>query len=558
MRRDFSLVVLPFDNLGGGGVEDYIVDGITEDLTTDISRWPGFLVIARNSAFTYKGKLIDIKRIGEELGVRYAVEGSVRKAGGALRVNAQLLSTETGAHLWADRFDVGRDEAGYDVDDIVRQIGVALGLRLIDIESARGARERPANPDAADVLLNARALQNQGPTPQLVDQSIALYKRAVELEPNSVTALAGLAEALLDSSGGWDDPTNPAKVRAAEELLTRAELLRADDGKVMWVKVFLLGCQNCYAEAAAAAQRAIEAYPNSPGPRFWLGLCLMSDGRSADAIPEFKQAIRLHPRNPHNHNRYYSLGFASMFLDHCDEAIVWFHKSLAAIPRSDTRTRGFVSAAVAAARALAGHAEQAHLSAAEARLHWPTVTARAYFRYNITNPVAIAQIARMRDGLRLAGIRDHADEEADIGIASDDALHTDYEAPTPTSVPGARTIRTLELATMVEQRKPLVLDASVPWGASVPGAVGLWGSGVGGSVSDEHQGRLGRKVQQLTQGDRNMPMVAMGWNSERYQGRNLALRLVALGYTNVYWYRGGREAWEVANLPETEFVMQEW
>ena len=243
----------------------------------------------------------------------------------------------------------------------------------------------------------------------------------------------------------------------------------------------------------------------------------MSDGRSADAIPEFKQAIRLHPRNPHNHNRYYSLGFASMFLDHCDEAIVWFHKSLAAIPRSDTRTRGFVSAAVAAARALAGHAEQAHLSAAEARLHWPTVTARAYFRYNITNPVAIAQIARMRDGLRLAGIRDHADEEADIGIASDDALHTDYEAPTPTSVPGARTIRTLELATMVEQRKPLVLDASVPWGASVPGAVGLWGSGVGGSVSDEHQGRLGRKMQQLTQGDRNMPMVAMGWNSERYR-----------------------------------------
>ena len=159
-------------------------------------------MIARNSAFTYKGKLIDIKRIGEELGVRYAVEGSVRKAGGALRVNAQLLSTETGAHLWADRFDVGRDEAGYDVDDIVRQIGVALGLRLIDIESARGARERPANPDAADVLLNARALQNQGPTPQLVDQSIALYERAVELEPNSVTALAGLAEALLDSSGG--------------------------------------------------------------------------------------------------------------------------------------------------------------------------------------------------------------------------------------------------------------------------------------------------------------------------------------------------------------------
>jgi adenylate cyclase len=554
-----SLVVLPFDNLGGDGVEDYIVDGITEDLTTDISRWPGLLVIARNSAFNYKGKPIDIKRIGEELGVRYAVEGSVRKVGGVLRVNTQLLSTETGAHLWADRFDVGRDGAGYDVDDIVRQIGIVLGVRLIDIESARGARERPANPDAADVLLNARALQNQGPSPQLVDQSITLFERAVELEPKSVTALAGLAEALLDSSGGsWDDPTTPAKVRRAEELLARAELLRADDVKVMWVKVYLLGRQNRYAEATAAAQRAIEAYPNSVGPRYWLGLCLMLNGRTADAIPEFKQAIRAYPRNPHNYNRYYSLGFASVFLDQYEEAVGWFNKSLAALPRGSTRTRGYVSAAIAATQALAGHVEEAHLSAAEARLHWPTVTARAYYRVNITNLVTIAQIAHIRDGLRLAGIRDHTDEEADIGIASDDALHTNYEAPTPTSVPGARTIRTSELATMMEQRKPLVLDASVPWGASVLGAVGLWGSGVGGSVSDEYQGRLGGKMQQLTHGDRNMPMVAMGWNSERYQGRNLALRLVALGYTNVYWYRGGREAWEVAGLPEAELVMQDW
>ena len=124
-----SLVVLPFNNLGGEGVSDDIVDGITEDLTTDLSRLPDFLVIARNSAFTYKGKPIDIKRVGEELGVRYAVEGSVRKAGSTLRVNVQLVSTETGTHLWADRFDVGRDGVGYDVDDIVRQIGTSLNVR---------------------------------------------------------------------------------------------------------------------------------------------------------------------------------------------------------------------------------------------------------------------------------------------------------------------------------------------------------------------------------------------------------------------------------------------
>jgi hypothetical protein len=113
------------------------------------------------------------------------------------------------------------------------------------------------------------------------------------------------------------------------------------------------------------------------------------------------------------------------------------------------------------------------------------------------------------------------------------------------------------LATLLEQRKPLVLDP-VRWGPSIPGAVGLWGAGIGGSVSDQFQERLAWKVKQLTGGDMNMPIVSMGFNAERFQGRNLALRLVAMGYTDVYWYRGGREAWEVAGLPQTELVMQDW
>jgi adenylate cyclase len=113
------------------------------------------------------------------------------------------------------------------------------------------------------------------------------------------------------------------------------------------------------------------------------------------------------------------------------------------------------------------------------------------------------------------------------------------------------------IASQRKQRDPSN-DAGVPWGASVPGAVGLWGSGVGGSVTDEYQGRLGSKMQELTHGDQRLPVVVMGWNAERYQGRNLALRLVALGYTNIYRYRGGREAWEVAGLPETELVLEDW
>jgi hypothetical protein len=159
--------------------------------------------------------------------------------------------------------------------------------------------------------------------------------------------------------------------------------------------------------------------------------------------------------------------------------------------------------------------------------------------------------------LRLAGIRDHADEDADLGLPADDVLHSTYDAPTPIGVPGVRTIRTPDLIELLQRRRPLVLDMN-PWGDTIPGAIGLWGAGIGGNPFDEHQGRLRRKVEQLTGGDRMMPIVTAGWNAERHQGRNLALRLVALGYTEIYWYRGGREAWMAADLPVAEVILQDW
>ena len=137
-------------------------------------------------------------------------------------------------------------------------------------------------------------------------------------------------------------------------------------------------------------------------------------------------------------------------------------------------------------------------------------------------------------------------QDADFGLPSDAVLHTNYDSPTPNTVPGARTLRTPDLEKLLDDHKPLVLDTG-RWGRSIPGAVGLWGSGIGGSLSDDYQGRLRRKMQQLTRGDRARPIVTLGFNAERYQGRNLALRLAALGYTSVYWYRGGREAWEAAS-----------
>ena len=555
-----SVVVLPLNNLGGDGASDDVADRITEDLTTELSRVPDFLVIARNSAFTYKGKQIDVRRVGEELGVRYAVEGSVRKVGGALRVTAQLNSTETGTHIWGDHFEVALDGVGYGVDEIVRHIGLALNRRIVDVESARSTRERPSNPDVTDILLRARSIYNRPVTPARQAELVPLYERAVELDPSSATALAGLAEALLDSIIGNlpADPAAPVTLRRAEELLSRAELLHPEDITVMWVRVYLLRAQNRCPAVIASARRAIEAYPSFSATHFAVGSCLLSMGRSAEAIPELEYAIRINPRNSNNFTRYQEMGFALTFLERYDGSIAWFQRALAAHPGDSAGNLGNRHAAIAAAQALAGLTQDARATAAEAMQLRPTITARGFYGRPVMNPVFAAQMSRLQDGLRLAGIRDHADEDADPELASDDVLRTNYEAPTPITAPGARTIRTPDLTVMLEQRKPLVLDVSLPWGRSILGAIGLWGAGIGGSVSDEFQVRLGRKMQQLTHGDRSVPVVTMGWNAERYQGRNLALRLVALGYGEVYWYRGGREAWEAAGLPETELALQDW
>ena len=144
-------------------------------------------------------------------------------------------------------------------------------------------------------------------------------------------------------------------------------------------------------------------------------------------------------------------------------------------------------------------------------------------------------------------------------MASDDKLHTDLAGPTPTTAPGITTTGTADLPAVLETQKPIVINPLLySRGKSIPGAIGLMNAGSGSSSSDSVLERLRKKMQALTKGDLSAPIVAVGFNSERYDGRNLALRFVALGYTNVYWYRGGREAWEVAGLPETEVEVQDW
>src|SRR5271165_2437089 len=181
-----SIVVLPFANLSGDPEQDYFADGLSDDLTTDLSHLPGSFVIAHTTALTYKGKSVDAKEIGRELGVRYALEGSVRRLGETITVNAQLISTETGAHVWADRFEGERSKLGELQVEAVARLANLLGVELVKAEALRSMRERPSNPDAVDLAMQADYKYNLPDSKAVLDDAVALSERALALDPRNV------------------------------------------------------------------------------------------------------------------------------------------------------------------------------------------------------------------------------------------------------------------------------------------------------------------------------------------------------------------------------------
>jgi adenylate cyclase len=214
---------------------------------------------------------------------------------------------------------------------------------------------------------------------------------------------------------------------------------------------------------------------------------------------------------------------------------------------------------MAVAYALSGQMDSARRAIAEAERIFPFWTIRSFFPEDPTSEARVAQVKQFQNGLRMAGARDHADEDADFGVLPNGDLHAIVSGYTATTAPGAKTIQTAELAHLLAERNSIILDfGGLSWERSVPGAIALRDVGVGGSFSDATQDRLRVKMRQLSKDDLSLPVVAVGWNSENFRGRNLTLRLVALGYRQVYWYRGGREASEVAGLPETDLELQDW
>jgi adenylate cyclase len=289
-----SIVVLPFVNLSNDPEQQYFADGITEDLTTDISRIADSFVISCNTAFTYRNKPIDTKQIGRELGVRYVLEGSVRRSGNRVRITAQLIDAETDAHLWAERFD--RDTADLFAlqDEITSRIANALGIELIAVEAARPT----GHSDALDYILRGRAAVSNRRSRASHADAIASFERALALDPRSAAAQSWLAIALGSRVINQMTDTTAADIERAEALVGQALAASPRSAIVHFASGEVLRAQRRYEEAIPEYETVLAFERNSVWALRALGHCKLMTGSIEEVIPLMEQAIRLSPAIP--------------------------------------------------------------------------------------------------------------------------------------------------------------------------------------------------------------------------------------------------------------------
>jgi TolB-like protein/class 3 adenylate cyclase/Tfp pilus assembly protein PilF len=353
-----SIVVLPFANLSNDPEQQYFADGITEDLTTDLSRLAPMFVISGSTAFTYRNKPVDTKQIGRELGVRYVLEGSVQRSGNHVRVNAQLIEAAIDAHLWAERFDGDTGDLFALQDEVTSRIAGALNVEL----TAREAARPTAHPDALDYILRGRAAYSRPASRDTYAQVISLYERALELDPQSAAAQSLLARTLAARAMGGETDTAAADLVRADELASRALAVSWRSPLAHFAKAHVLSAQGRPHEAIPEYETAIALNRNWAFAYVALGVCKLLTGSIEDAIPLAEQAIRLSPRDPNIGAMYAQIGRVHLLQSRIEQAVLWLEKA-----RSANTAHPAVRANLASAYALNGQTKRAAAELTEAR-----------------------------------------------------------------------------------------------------------------------------------------------------------------------------------------------
>ena len=392
-----SIAVLPFQNLSGDPEQEYFADGMVEEIITALSRFRSLFVIARNSSFAYKGRSVDIKQVGRELGVRYVLEGSVRRSADRVRTTAQLIDALSGAHLWADRFD-GALEDIFDLQDrVAAHVVGEIEPRLAHVELARVRRKPTANLGAYDYYLRARA-NGYSTTKEQSEEVLRLAHKAIELDPGFASAY-GIA--------AWFHARRVQYQWTADSVQERADGLRmarraADLGKEDAVALAWAGYTLAFAgreidHAVALADRAIELNPNLAQAWGFSGWVRLALGQADTAIDHVARAMRLSPLDPFMRGRQTTTAAAHLIAGRYDEALSWAAKALRPDPNFAPAWR-----MAAASHALAGHMEEAQAACARLRQLEPLLRV-GNFR-DMATPYRPADLAKLEEGLRKAGL----------------------------------------------------------------------------------------------------------------------------------------------------------
>ncbi len=547
-----SIVVMPLRDLSDRPGQAYLADAIGDDLTTELAQLPGSTVIARETADSYKGRAVPVGEVGRILHVRYLLEGSVRAEDASLHINAQLIDVATGGHLWAQRFDVTRTSLEDTREIIVHRIASALDVELVAAASAHSQQDRPDDPSALDLFFKARSILDHDDSLKGFDTAQALLEQSVARQPGFGDALAELGSMLLRKIQSVDDPTDQADYAEAKAMIARALAVSPRNARALGARGQALVIEGHYAGAAYAARAALAGDASNLAALGVLAKSAFNQGQLEEAAQALQALLRINPGSLSERPRLLLLGNVRLLEGRDDEAIDLLERSVAGDPEPRPGVDSWGRAEGARTLLIAAHALRGDLARARDLYRdydrvWPH---RSVWRIAATASRPLAALpgfARLLAALRQSGMPEFASERADDGIApSHTPLRGEIFEPTPTTVPGARTIDTAELSRMLQSR-PETLLIDLGSGAAVPS----------GAVWEDEEARTGddlafiESAMRHAAGKPGRPLVVMSDGVYGAASYNAVLRLVSSGQP-VLWYRGGEEAWAGAQLPAAD------
>jgi TolB-like protein len=327
-----SIMVMPFNNFSGDADQGYVADAITDDVTTDLARLKGIFVIARGTAFTFKGRSVDAREVGKECGVRYLLEGSIIRVGTRVATNVQLIDTQTGGHIWADRFESDVSDLFALQAAVTGRIAASLHIQLAKAEGERAMERAAANPDAVDLRLRAMALYISGVTPEHLLEARRLLEQSVGLDPSVAESWSWLGEVLMTQYLHHWNNVGREELKKAEEAVGKALALDPNLAEAYYTEGLLRRAKGEQSGALEAFSRAAELNPNLPRALAENGNELIYLGRPAEAAPLVEKALKLSPRDPALGGFYWIMGRANFYSADYHAAVPWLQKSVGLRP----------------------------------------------------------------------------------------------------------------------------------------------------------------------------------------------------------------------------------